>query len=129
MCIIQDNSSRQNRPMVYFFFFLPHFFYCCSSTVVPISPPPLLCHPSHPHFPPLIPPPFGFVHVSFIHVSEDPSPSPPAIFPSHLPSGYCQFVLYFSVFTSVESNGEIRNLSYGCLVSDFIFQGKCVFMV
>ena len=34
-------------------------------------------HTSHPHLPPLIPPPFGFVHVSFIHVPENPSPFTP----------------------------------------------------
>ena len=42
-----------------------------------ITPP----YPSHPHFPPLILPLFGFVHVSFIYVPENPSPllplSPP----------------------------------------------------
>ena len=34
-------------------------------------------HPSHPHFPPLILFLFGFVHVSFIHVPDNPSPFSP----------------------------------------------------
>ena len=53
-------------------------------------------HPSYPYFPPLILTPFGFVYVYFIHVPDNPSPFPPII-PSHLPSGYCQFVLNFNV--------------------------------
>ena len=44
----------------------------------------------------LILPPFGFVHVSFIHVLETLSPFPPII-RCHLPSGSCQFVLNFNV--------------------------------
>ena len=36
-----------------------------------------LPHPSHPHLPPLIPLPLGFVHVSFIVVPEIPSPLSP----------------------------------------------------
>ena len=34
-------------------------------------------HPNHPHFPPSILPSFGIVHVSFIHVPENPSPFSP----------------------------------------------------
>ena len=49
-------------------------------------------HPSHPHFPPLILPPFCFVHVP-----ENPFPFLPPIISSHLPSGYCQLVLNFKV--------------------------------
>ena len=52
--------------------FFSLFFYCCSSTVVSIFHPPLPPYPSHPHLPPSILPPFGFVHVSFIHVPENP---------------------------------------------------------
>ena len=68
------------------------FLNCFSSTVVSISPP----NPSHPHSPPLILPPSGFVYVSFIHVPQNPAPFTLVIF-SHLPSGYCQFVLHFNV--------------------------------
>ena len=39
-------------------------------------------------FPTLDPTPFGFVHVSFIDVPENPSPFP-HIIPSHLPSAWC----------------------------------------
>ena len=49
-------STEQHQPG------LNTFFYCCSSTVVSIFSPPL------PPAPPSILPPFGFVHVSFIHV-------------------------------------------------------------
>ena len=41
-------------------------------------------YPSHPHFPPLILTPFGFVHVSFIHVPWWPFPLFPPL--SHLTS-------------------------------------------
>ena len=36
--------------------------------------------PSHPHFPPLILPLFGFAHGSFIHIPDNTSP-----FPAHYP--------------------------------------------
>ena len=52
----------------YFFwsnFIFFNFFYYHSSTVVSFLPIPHYSpHLSHPHFPPLIPPHFGFVHVS-----------------------------------------------------------------
>ena len=78
--------------------FFPLFlFYCCSSTVVCLSPPHLYPHPSHPHLPPLIPPIFGFVHVSFRVIPENPFPFLPH-YPLPLPSsGYCPFVLNFNV--------------------------------
>ena len=66
-------------------------FNCCSSTVVSFSP-----HPSHPHSPSSILPLFGFVQVSFVDVPENTSAFPDII-PSHLPSGHCQFALYFHV--------------------------------
>ena len=53
-------------------------------------------YPSHPHFPPLTLSPFGFVHVSFIHVPDNPSSFPPII-SSPLPSCYCQFILNVNV--------------------------------
>ena len=65
-------------------FFLFHELYVSFSTflkllfkysclhVLPTPPP----DPSHPHFSPLVLPPFGFVHVSFVHISENPSPFP-----------------------------------------------------
>ena len=51
-------------PISSLWFFLT-FFYCCSIAVVSIFPTATLPHPIHPHFPHLILPPFGFVHVSF----------------------------------------------------------------
>ena len=77
------------------------YFYCCSSTVVSIFPPPLspalLTPTSHPQsFPP-----FGFVHGSFIHVPWRSFPFFSPLFPSPLPSAYCQFVLYFHVSGSI----------------------------
>ena len=41
--------------------------------------------------------PFGFVHVSFIYVPWWPFPYFPPLPFSSLPSGCCQFVLYFNV--------------------------------
>ena len=60
--------------------------------VVQVQSSPFSPHPTHPCLPPLILHPFGFIHVSFIHVPWWPFPFFPII-----PSGYCQFVLYFSV--------------------------------
>ena len=40
---------------------------------------------THPHLPPPIPSPFGFVHGSFIHVHLWPFPIFPRLFPSSLP--------------------------------------------
>ena len=76
-----------------------YLFYCCSSIVVSISPPQI--SPSHPS-PPLTldPTPFGFVLVSVIQVPWWPFPIFSPLSPSHLPSGYCQFVLYFNVSRS-----------------------------
>ena len=72
------------------------FFYCCSSPVVsiflPPRPPP---QPSPPRT--LKPTVFGFVHVSFIHVPWWLLPYFPPLSLYLLPSGYCQFVLYFNV--------------------------------
>ena len=57
--------------------------------------PTTLPHPPSP--PTLNPTPFGFVHVSLIHVPWWPFPFFPMLSPTLLPSGYCQFVLYFHV--------------------------------
>ena len=57
-------------------------------------------HSPPPHWslpPTLDPTPFSFVHVSFIHVPWRPFPYFPPLSLSPLPSGYCQFVLYFKV--------------------------------
>ena len=70
---------------LFFIFILLLFKYSCLP-FPPTTPP----HPSYPHLPPLTPPHLGFVHVSFIVVPENPSP----FSPSHLPSGYCPFVLF-----------------------------------
>ena len=53
------------------------------------------------HFPPLILPPFGFVHGSFILIPWQPFPVFPLLSQSPQPSGYCQFVLYFNVSGSI----------------------------
>ena len=67
---------------------------------------------SPPHLPPLIPHHLGFVHLSFIAVSEKLSPFPPII-PSHLPSCHCQPVLNFSV------------IGYTLLACSFCWLGSC----
>ena len=71
---------------LYFKFFKFFSFYCCSGTIVSVFPFTTPLHPSHPHFPPsILPPPFGFVHVSFIHVPENPSLFSPCYpHPTHL---------------------------------------------
>ena len=80
---------------LFFFLFFFTFFNCFSSTVISIFPSPLRPTPAIPisH---TWSSPFGFVHVSFIHVPDNPSPFSPVI-PSHLPSSYCPFVFNFSV--------------------------------
>ena len=51
--------------LFYFFHILLSFKYSCLR-----FPPTTLPYPNHPHFPPLLLPSFGFVHVSFIHVPD-----------------------------------------------------------
>ena len=109
---IQKNEQKRNRKSIYYFnlkyscCFLKYvswwfldihfsfFFIVVQGQLSPFSP--TSPYPSHPHLPPSILPSFGFVQVSFIHVPDNTSPFPPII-PSHLPSGYCQFVLNFKV--------------------------------
>ena len=73
--------------------------YCCSSTVVSIFTPPRFPAPpisiSHTWTYP-----FGFVHVSFIHVPWWPFPYFSPVSLSSIPSGYCQFV-YFKILMFV----------------------------
>ena len=64
---------------------------CCSITIVSIFPSPL--SPT----PPSVLSPFGFVHGSLILVRWWPFPFFAPLSPSPLPSGHCQFVLYFNV--------------------------------
>ena len=71
-----------------FFFFLNYFIVVQLqlSSFLPPTP----SHPSQTHLPPLLQPPLGFVHVSFIVVPENPSPcypltSPPEPSHPHLP--------------------------------------------
>ena len=72
----------------YFFTFLLLFKYSCLHF--------LECPHHSPHFLPLILTPFGFVHVSFTHAPWWPFP-----LPSHLLSGYCQFVLNLNFSGSI----------------------------
>ena len=72
------------------------FFYCCSSTVVPISPSSLPSSPPMPSSPPPSNPLWLCLWVLYTcSLTNLPLFSP--IIPSHIPSGYCQLVLYFSV--------------------------------
>ena len=68
---------------------------------IQLSPSTALPHPTHPHLPPSILPTFGFVHGSFIHVPWQPFTFFSLLSSSHLPSGYCQFGLYFNVSGSI----------------------------
>ena len=98
--ILSRNTKKKKTVQIEMTVFINVFFklfYCCSITVVCICPTPLPPpNASHPHFPPLLPSPLGFVHVSFIVVPGNPPHLPPVI-PSHLPSGYCQIVINFNV--------------------------------
>ena len=82
--------------------FFQTFCCCCSSTVVSIFPPPLPSYPSHPHSPPLTLTLFGFVHVSFIHVPENPTsfsshyPLPPPLWLQSVCSQFQCLWLYFA---------------------------------
>ena len=65
-------------------------------------PPPLFSSALSTPLPTFSPPtPIVFVHGFFIHVSWLTFPFFPPLFPSPLPSAYCQFVLYFHVSGSI----------------------------
>ena len=66
-CLSSFFFALLNIGFYFFLVILLLFKYSCLH-LPPTTPP----HPSHPHFPPLLPPPLGFVHVSFIVVSENP---------------------------------------------------------
>ena len=81
-------------------FFNLFFLIVVQAQLSPFSPP----HAPLPHSSPpstLKPTPFGFIHVSFIYVPWKPFPYFPLLPCSLLPSGYCQFLLYFSVSGSI----------------------------
>ena len=65
---------KRSTPGYIFFFLIFKLFYCCSITVVFIFSPPLYPTPAKPTSSPASTLPFGFVHVSFIVVPENPSP-------------------------------------------------------
>ena len=77
-------------------FFSSHFFYCCSSTVVSISPPSLPPTPDIPTSHPWSCPSLVLSCVLYTCFWKTLPPFP-SIIPSHLRSGYCQFVLNFNV--------------------------------
>ena len=87
-CFFSLRSSGVNKPS---------FYYCCLVTVVLLS---------HALTPPPAPrvnvPPITHAHESSIHVPRlAPSLFFPLLPPSLLPSGHCQFVLYFHVSGSI----------------------------
>ena len=98
---MNEKADENNIIFIYFFAFI---FYCYSIKVVSIFPPLLSPALPTPNLPVSILPaslPIVFVHGSFIQVPWiDPSPSFPC-YPPALPSGYCEFVLYFSVSGSL----------------------------
>ena len=83
------------------FFFIIYLFFTFFFIVVQLQLSPFHLttplHPTHANFPPLILTPFGFDHVSFIVVPENPFPFPFPLIPSHFPYGYCQLVLNLNV--------------------------------
>ena len=92
--ILGDFFLLSLKKFRWFSFAIQNFLHCCSSTVVSIFTPQ---HPSlHPFPPPTLKPtPFGFVHVSFIHVPSCPPHY--QLLSLSLLSAYCQIVLYFNV--------------------------------
>ena len=77
---------------LFIYLFLLLFKYSC----VPF-PATIFTIPPTPHLPLSILPTFGFVHGSFVHVPWCPFPFFPLLLLYALPSGSCQFVLYFNV--------------------------------
>ena len=89
----QKIRSHQSFQKYYIFFlFLLMFKYNCLHFPTTTFP----C-PTHTHLPPSIPLPLVIVHGSLIHVHLHPFPFFPMLFPSPLPSSYCQFVANFNV--------------------------------
>ena len=78
---------------------------CLFIFIVQVQLCPFLPHhvsPPHPSVPPTLEPtPFGFVHMSYIHVPWWPFPYCPLLSFSPLISGYCQFILYFNISSCI----------------------------
>ena len=91
-----NNSFETDIKLSIFTVYILMFFYCCSSTAVSIPPPPLLPPTSPAPLPTLDPTPLWFCPCVLYRCSWKPSAFSPII-PSHLSSGYCQFVLNFNV--------------------------------
>ena len=86
----------------FFFYLFPSlfFFYCCSSIHVSIFSPPLPPTPAIPTSSPWCYPPLALSKSPLYMFLDKPSPFSPNVL-SHFPSGYCQFVLYFTVSGSI----------------------------
>ena len=98
VCIIYDSTyivTSRFLQQLFFYIFLLSFKYSCLHLSPHHSP-----HPSHPHLPPSILPPL-FLSMCPLYMFLKTLPSFPRFIPSHLPFGYCQFVLNFTVSGSV----------------------------
>ena len=96
---IDDKVGKNDHilPFHLFSHFLLLFNYSC-----PHYPPITLLHPIYPHLTlSVLSHSVVFVRGSFIHVPLSPFPFFPLLSPSNLPSGHCQFVLYFHVSGSI----------------------------
>ena len=93
-------SFRSFLVVTLYFIFLLLFLFVIVVQVqlFPFPPPTALPCPTNPHLPLSILPPFGLSVSPLYMVLDDPSPAFPC---PPLPSGSCQFVLYFNVSGSI----------------------------
>ena len=85
---------------------------------LPTTPP----HPSHPHLPPSILAPFGFVHVSFIYALDGPTPissyyPPPSLWLLSVYSLFQCLWLYFPCLFVLLIRSHLQVRSYGICLS------------
>ena len=117
-CIIfLHNGLQITRASGSVSFPLLFFFYCCSSTVVSIFTPP---RPLPSLSSTLQPTPFGFIHVSFIHVSWGPTPIIFLLLPLWLMSDCHLFQclwLYFACLFVLLIRFHLQVRSYGISLS------------
>ena len=91
-----QQCAKMPFPSLIFFHLFFKIFYCCSNTVSPF--PPHYSPPPQPSLPPTLNPKFPLVLSTCpLYMFRTTLPPFPPITTSHLPSGYCQFVLNFNV--------------------------------
>ena len=101
MFISFNSTIKHSRNYIFKYIILVYYLFVCLFVVVQVQLSPFsphhapLCHPSFP--PTLEPTPFGFVHMSFIHVPWQPFSYSLLLSFFPLLYGYCQFVRYFNM--------------------------------